>query len=62
MDSGDEGEAAYEETENSRGSGGALESLFAALQGQYHEAKPHHWTLFTHITRCSSSDAKDIQS
>jgi len=62
MDSGDEGEGAYEETENFRGSGGALESLFAALQGQCFEAKPHHWTPSTHIIRHSSSDAKDIQS
>ena len=50
MDSGDEGEDAYEEAENSRGSGGPLESLFAALQGQYFEAKLHRWKQFTHIS------------
>lgn len=34
MYSCDEGEDAYGEAENSRSSGGPLESLFAALQGQ----------------------------
>jgi len=38
---GDEGEDAYEEAENARSSGGPLESLFAALQGQFFEVNPH---------------------
>jgi len=41
MDGVDEGEEAYEETENSRSSGGPLESLFAALQGQCFEFYRH---------------------
>ena len=40
MYSSDEGEDAYGEVENSRSSGGPLESLFAALQGQFFWGQP----------------------
>ena len=41
IQSDDEGEDACGEAENSRSSGTSLESLFAALQGQFFDADPH---------------------